>query len=130
MIVGVDPRKSSRTAAAVDAATDAQVSSLRVEATVAGYRQLLCWARGFPRAPLGGRGCSVGEAGVGGGVTKRPVNARPAVEAGQGEGLGHLGLDPRRVRRGGLNEPQPGAVSDGAELGLGRRASTPAGRAG
>ena len=49
MIIGVDPHKSSHTATAVDAATNAPVSSLRVEATVAGYRQLLCWARRFPR---------------------------------------------------------------------------------
>ena len=49
MIIGVDPHKSTHTATAVDAATNTAVASLRVEASVAGYRQLLCWARRFPQ---------------------------------------------------------------------------------
>ena len=40
MIIGVDPQKASHTATAVDAATNAAVSSLRVDATIGGYRQL------------------------------------------------------------------------------------------
>ena len=48
MIIGVDPHKSTHTATAVDAATNTAVASLRVGATAAGYRQLLCWARRFP----------------------------------------------------------------------------------
>ena len=49
MIIGVDPHKSTHTATAVDAATNTAVASLRVGATAAGYRQLLCWARRFPQ---------------------------------------------------------------------------------
>jgi hypothetical protein len=47
MIIGVDPHKSSHTATAVDPATNTAVASVRVEATLAGYRKLLGWARQF-----------------------------------------------------------------------------------
>ena len=47
MIIGVDPHKGSQAATAVDAATNTAVSSLRVDATLGGYRQLLRWARQF-----------------------------------------------------------------------------------
>jgi transposase len=47
MIIGVDPHKSSHTATAVDPATNTTVASVRVEATLAGYRKLLRWARQF-----------------------------------------------------------------------------------
>ncbi|MDE0370185.1 MAG: transposase [bacterium] len=47
MIIGVDQHKGSHTATAVDAATNAAVSSVRVDATIGGYRQLLRWARQF-----------------------------------------------------------------------------------
>ena len=43
MIIGVDPHKTSHTATA----TNTAVGSLRVDASVAGYRQLLRWARQF-----------------------------------------------------------------------------------
>ena len=43
-----------------------------------------------------------------------------AVEAGKGDGFGHLDLHPARARGGCFNEPGAGAVSDGEELGLGR----------
>ena len=48
MIIGVDPHKSTHTATAVDAATNTALASLRIDATAAGYRQLLCCARRFP----------------------------------------------------------------------------------
>jgi transposase len=48
MIIGVDPHKSSHTATAVDPATNTPVASLRVDASLAGYRQLLRWAGQFP----------------------------------------------------------------------------------
>ena len=54
------------------------------------------------------------------GVTERPINADLAVEAGKGDGFGHLDLHPARARGGCFNEPGAGAVSDGEELGLGR----------
>ena len=47
MIIGVDPHKTNHTATAVDASTNTAVGSLRVDASVAGYRQLLRWARQF-----------------------------------------------------------------------------------
>ena len=47
MIIGVDPHKGSQAATAVDAPTNTAVSSLRVDATIGGYRQLLRWARQF-----------------------------------------------------------------------------------
>ena len=47
MIIGVDPHKASHTATAVDSATNTPVSSLRVGATIGGYRELLRWARQF-----------------------------------------------------------------------------------
>ncbi|MCC5951539.1 MAG: IS110 family transposase [Acidimicrobiia bacterium] len=47
MIIGVDPHKSSHTATALDPATNTPVASLRVEATLTGYRRLLRWAQQF-----------------------------------------------------------------------------------
>lgn len=41
MIIGIDPHKSSHTASAVDPATNTVVASIRVDATLAGYRELL-----------------------------------------------------------------------------------------
>ena len=48
MIIGIDPHKVSHTATALDPATNTAMSSLRVAASVAGYRELLGWARQFP----------------------------------------------------------------------------------
>ncbi len=47
MIIGIDPHKVSHTATAVDPATNTAISSLRVGASLAGYRELLGWARQF-----------------------------------------------------------------------------------
>ena len=47
MIIGVDPHKTTHTATAVDAATNTPVGSLRFDATIGGYRQLLRWASQF-----------------------------------------------------------------------------------
>src|SRR5205085_3639365 len=47
MIIGIDPHKSSHTATAVDAATNTPVASLRIEASLAGYRKLLRWSEQF-----------------------------------------------------------------------------------
>ena len=44
------------------------------------------------------------------------------VQGGKLDCAGHLGPDPGRARRGGLGQPQPGAVADGEELRLGRGA--------
>ena len=48
MIIGVDPHKSSHTATAVDPATNTSVASLRIDASLAGYRELMRWAAQFP----------------------------------------------------------------------------------
>ena len=48
MIIGVDPHKSSHTATAVSSATNTAEGSIRIDATLAGYRELLRWARKFP----------------------------------------------------------------------------------
>ena len=48
MIIGIDPHKLSHTATAVDRATNTAISSLRVGASLTGYRELLGWARQFP----------------------------------------------------------------------------------
>lgn len=47
MIIGIDPHKSSHTASAVDPATNTVVASIRVDATLTGYRELLRWAGRF-----------------------------------------------------------------------------------
>lgn len=49
MIIGIDPHKASHTATVVDPATNTPVSSLRVDASLAGYRELLRWGRQFPQ---------------------------------------------------------------------------------
>jgi transposase len=47
MIIGIDPHKSSHTATAVDPATNTAIASLRIDASLAGYRTLLKWGRQF-----------------------------------------------------------------------------------
>ena len=49
MIIGIDPHKVSHTATAVDPATNTPVASLRIDASIAGYRRLLRWADRFPQ---------------------------------------------------------------------------------
>ncbi|MDO8364251.1 MAG: hypothetical protein Q7V88_15270 [Actinomycetota bacterium] len=44
MIIGVNPHKSSHTATAVDASSNRPVAPVRVEATLAGYRELMRWS--------------------------------------------------------------------------------------
>ena len=47
MIVGIDPHKSSHTASVVDPVTNTVVASLRIDASLVGYRALLKWGRQF-----------------------------------------------------------------------------------
>jgi transposase len=49
MIIGVDPHKSSNTATAVDPSTNTPVASLRADASLVGYRELLRWSKQFPQ---------------------------------------------------------------------------------
>ena len=44
VIIGVDQHKASHTATALDPVTNSRVASVRVDATLAGYRRLLRWA--------------------------------------------------------------------------------------
>lgn len=46
-MIGVDPHKSSHTAAALDPRTNKALETVRVESTLADYRRLLGWARRF-----------------------------------------------------------------------------------
>ena len=48
IFIGVDPHKSTHTAAAVDPVTNTDLGSLRVDATLAEYRRLLAWAKQWP----------------------------------------------------------------------------------
>ena len=48
IIIGVDPHKSTHMANAVDAAVNRSVSSLQIQASLAGYRQLMGWASKSP----------------------------------------------------------------------------------
>jgi transposase len=48
MLIGVDPHKSSHTATAVEPASNRQVATMRIEATVADYRRMLKWAGRWP----------------------------------------------------------------------------------
>ena len=48
MIIGMDPHKSTHTATVLDRARNSPGSSLRVEASLAGYRRLLRWGKAFP----------------------------------------------------------------------------------
>ncbi len=48
MIIGIDPHKLSHTANAVDPATNTTAGSVRVDASLVGYRDLMRWAKQFP----------------------------------------------------------------------------------
>jgi polar amino acid transport system substrate-binding protein len=48
VIIGVDPHKGSHAATPLSPTTNASASSLRVDATLAGHRQLLRWGKAFP----------------------------------------------------------------------------------
>jgi transposase len=47
IIIGVDPHKRTHTASALDAATHSVVATLQIDASMAGYRQLLRWSARF-----------------------------------------------------------------------------------
>lgn len=47
VIIGIDPHKRTHTASALDPDTHRVLASLQIDATLAGYRQLLRWATRF-----------------------------------------------------------------------------------
>jgi transposase len=48
IVIGVDPHKSTHTATALDPATNSDVGSLRIEASLAEYQRLIVWAKAWP----------------------------------------------------------------------------------
>jgi transposase len=48
LIIGIDRQKMSHTANAVDPATNSTAASVRVDASLAGYRELIRWSKQFP----------------------------------------------------------------------------------
>ncbi|MDV6278570.1 IS110 family transposase, partial [Rhodococcus erythropolis] len=48
IVIGIDPHKSTHTATAVDPVTNTDLGSIRVDATLAGYKQLIVWAKSWP----------------------------------------------------------------------------------
>jgi len=49
MLIGIDPHKSTHTAAAVEPETNREVGSIRVDATLREYRRMLAWASQWPQ---------------------------------------------------------------------------------
>ena len=47
VIIGVDPHKRTHTASALEPGTHWVLATLEIDATLAGYRQLGCWAALF-----------------------------------------------------------------------------------
>src|SRR6202163_762034 len=48
IVIGVDPHKSTHTATALDPATNTDLGSLRIEASLAEYQRLIVWAKAWP----------------------------------------------------------------------------------
>ena len=47
VIIGIDPHERTHTASALQPGTNAVIATLKVDASLAGYRQLMRWAAGF-----------------------------------------------------------------------------------
>ncbi|WP_283779305.1 IS110 family transposase [Nocardia sputi] len=47
VLIGVDPHKATHTAAALNAATNQAIETIRIDATLPEYRRLLAWAKRF-----------------------------------------------------------------------------------
>ncbi|AWK76863.1 IS110 family transposase (plasmid) [Rhodococcus oxybenzonivorans] len=48
IVIGIDPHKSTHTATAVDPATNTDLGSIRIDATITGYKTLTAWAKAWP----------------------------------------------------------------------------------
>ena len=49
MLIGIDPHKSTHTATAVEPATNREVASIRIDASLQEYRRMLTWAARWPQ---------------------------------------------------------------------------------
>lgn len=48
IVIGIDPHKCTHTATALDPATNSDVGSLRIDASIAEYKRLITWAKAWP----------------------------------------------------------------------------------
>lgn len=48
VVIGIDPHKCSHTATSTDPATNTDLGSIRVDASLAGYRRMITWAKAWP----------------------------------------------------------------------------------
>ncbi|MFE5708183.1 IS110 family transposase [Rhodococcus koreensis] len=48
IVIGIDPHKSTHTATAVDPVTNTDLGSIRIDATLTGYKTLIAWAKSWP----------------------------------------------------------------------------------
>src|SRR5271166_323209 len=48
IVIGIDPHKTTHTGTALDPATNSDVGSLRIEASLAEYQRLILWAKPWP----------------------------------------------------------------------------------
>lgn len=48
IVIGVDPHKSTHTATAVDPATNTDLGSIRIDASIDEYKRMLRWAKAWP----------------------------------------------------------------------------------
>jgi transposase len=48
VVIGIDPHKSTHTATALNPATNSDVGSLRIKASIAEYQRLIVWAKAWP----------------------------------------------------------------------------------
>ena len=49
IVIGIDPHKSTHTATAVDPVTNTDLGSIRIDATLTGYKTLIAWAKSWPQ---------------------------------------------------------------------------------
>ncbi|WP_067681853.1 IS110 family transposase [Nocardia miyunensis] len=49
IVIGIDPHKRTHTATAVDPVSNADLGSIRIEATLDGYKRLIAWSKSWPQ---------------------------------------------------------------------------------
>ncbi|MGB2951296.1 MAG: IS110 family transposase [Rhodococcus sp. (in: high G+C Gram-positive bacteria)] len=48
IVIGIDPHKSTHTATALDSATNTDLGSIRIDASITEYKRLITWAKAWP----------------------------------------------------------------------------------